>query len=56
MTMLIEIVDDDRLRVTVRGHTWENGIKAPDISGWRPCFVEHHGHEKTVWTYRKEDA
>jgi len=44
----------DRIRVTVPGHSWSNGIKAPVIEGWEPYWVSHFGHERTEYTYRRE--
>lgn len=45
-------IENDRVRVTVPGHSWSSGIKAPEIEGWEPFWVSHFGSERTEYTYR----
>jgi hypothetical protein len=48
--------DPARIRVTVPGHSWVNGIKAPEIEGWEPYWVSHFGSERTEYTYRPKGS
>lgn len=39
-------------RVSVPGHSWITGAKAPAIEGWECFFVAHYGVERTEFVYR----
>lgn len=43
----------ETISVTVPGHSWITDARAPEIEGWRCCFVAHYGVERTVFTYRR---
>lgn len=55
--MIVEIDKQrERIEVTVPGHSWATGDKAPEIDGWEPYWVTHIGTERTTWTYRPTPA
>jgi len=44
------------IKVTVPGHTWITGERAPDIEGWECFFVSHFGTDRTEFTYRRRSS
>lgn len=49
-------VEGNRIRVTLPGHTWITGERAPEIDGYEPKWVNHFGQERTEIIYRPKGA